>query len=129
MCSQKLLLYISIVSFCLSLKQQGAKLSPTSEFPNLMGPQNLWLPPSHLHTLDYCKLSYCSWHAPLKMSVYRNADIYRVNFNSAMLCVEAIAFLRMVSGSHKAHAHTYHYCLFKQYLSWPFLSKMQKFRI
>lgn len=95
-----------IVPFCLSLKWHGAKLSPTSEFPNMIGQQNLWLLTLHLHILDYCKLSYYSWHAQLKMSVYLNVDIYRVNFNPVMLCVEAIAFLQMVSASPKAHAHT-----------------------
>lgn len=98
--------FFFIVSFCLFPKQHGAKLSPTLEFPNIMGPQNLWLLTSHLHILDYCQLNYYSWQAQLKMSVYLNVDIYRVNFNSVMRCVEAIAFLQMVSASPKAHTHT-----------------------
>lgn len=58
-----------IVSFCLSLKQHGAKLNPTSEFPNIMGLKNLWLLTSHLHILDYCKLSYYSWQAQLNLCI------------------------------------------------------------
>lgn len=43
-CVHKNCFYIFfIVSFYLSLKQHGTKLCPISEFPNIMGLQNLWL--------------------------------------------------------------------------------------